>query len=139
MVLPVRFGSRLIDDTRELLGLPGDMVKLTNVAGNTLTVDPSSASSTSATAWSALLVNPRVRRWDQTANADVSLTSDGTVLVTEKTASASDWIPLEDGVQVQFSPVGGNYRTGDYWLIPARVATGNIEWPPKTTTPDSRS
>jgi hypothetical protein len=22
-----------------------------------------------------------------------------------------------------------HYRTGDYWLIPARVATGDIEWP----------
>jgi len=21
------------------------------------------------------------------------------------------------------------YRTGDYWLIPARTATGNVEWP----------
>ena len=23
------------------------------------------------------------------------------------------------------------YHTGDYWLIPARVATGKIEWPHK--------
>ena len=23
----------------------------------------------------------------------------------------------------------GDYRTGDYWLIPARAATGEIEWP----------
>jgi len=38
------------------------------------------------------------------------------------------WIDLEDGVQIQFS-AGGEYRTGDYWLIPARVATGNVEWP----------
>jgi hypothetical protein len=38
------------------------------------------------------------------------------------------WIELEDGIQVQFL-AGGEYRTGDYWLIPARVATGNIEWP----------
>ena len=21
------------------------------------------------------------------------------------------------------------YQTGDYWLIPARIATGDIEWP----------
>ena len=27
------------------------------------------------------------------------------------------------------------YRTGDYWLIPARVATGNIEWPTKDGEP----
>jgi hypothetical protein len=24
---------------------------------------------------------------------------------------------------------GGEYLTGDYWFIPARVATGNVEWP----------
>jgi hypothetical protein len=25
-----------------------------------------------------------------------------------------------------------HYRTGDYWLIPARVATNDIEWPSVT-------
>jgi hypothetical protein len=44
------------------------------------------------------------------------------------------WLPLEDGIEIQFlKPSTGtaenSYRTGDYWLIPARVATGNIEWP----------
>ena len=24
----------------------------------------------------------------------------------------------------------GTFRTGDYWVIPARTATGEIEWPP---------
>jgi hypothetical protein len=37
-------------------------------------------------------------------------------------------------VQVQFpvSAVAGEpneYRTGDYWLIPARTATGDVIWP----------
>ncbi|MCA1553372.1 MAG: DUF6519 domain-containing protein, partial [Chloroflexi bacterium] len=46
-----------------------------------------------------------------------------------------DWQPLEDGVEVLFAP--GTYRTGDYWLIPARTATAQIEWPPfdPTQTP----
>jgi hypothetical protein len=35
---------------------------------------------------------------------------------------------LEDGIQVQFQPAG-SYRSGDYWLIPARAATGSILWP----------
>ncbi len=66
-----------------------------------------------------------LRRWDQ--NDDVR--DDGTLLVTE--ASGMDgWIAIERGINVQFQP-GGNYRTGDYWLIPARVATGDIEWPRK--------
>jgi hypothetical protein len=38
------------------------------------------------------------------------------------------WLPLEDGVEVYFEP-GGTYRPGDHWLIPARAATGAVEWP----------
>ncbi|MFF9479736.1 DUF6519 domain-containing protein [Streptomyces sp. NPDC014733] len=38
------------------------------------------------------------------------------------------WLPLEDGVEVYFE-TGGSYRTGDFWLIPARTATGGVEWP----------
>jgi len=29
------------------------------------------------------------------------------------------------------------YKTGDYWLIPARVATGDVEWPGAASTPVS--
>jgi hypothetical protein len=54
------------------------------------------------------------------------------------------WLTLEDGVQVRFEAAalgtGGispakdtvamnQYRTGDYWLIPTRTATGDVEWP----------
>lgn len=38
------------------------------------------------------------------------------------------WIDLEDGVQVRFEP-GGTYRPGDYWQIPARTITADVEWP----------
>ncbi|CAL9349442.1 hypothetical protein SUDANB106_00439 [Streptomyces sp. enrichment culture] len=38
------------------------------------------------------------------------------------------WLPLEDGVEVYFEP-GGAYRPGDHWLVPARTATGAVEWP----------
>jgi hypothetical protein len=37
-------------------------------------------------------------------------------------------IDLEDGVQVTFGP-DGTYHPGMYWLIPARVETGSVEWP----------
>lgn len=45
-----------------------------------------------------------------------------------------DWKELSDGIEVQFLsaelPEGGRvWRTGDYWLIPARAATGNVLWP----------
>jgi hypothetical protein len=53
-------------------------------------------------------------------------------------AQPSGWLELEDGVQVQFAlppdsdPPAAQFRTGDYWLIPARVATGDVEWPRET-------
>lgn len=63
--------------------------------------------------------NARVRRWDQTG---LSAGSSGLPL------SANTWLALENGIQVNFST--GVYQTGDYWMIPARTATGQIEWPP---------
>lgn len=71
-----------------------------------------------------LLVRPLLRRWDQ-RNGDERL---GTLAVPAPTA----WVELEDGIQVQFT--GGEYRAGDYWLIPARTATGDIEWPRERDT-----
>lgn len=58
--------------------------------------------------------HPMLRRWDQ----------DGGALPVRE----GKWIDLEDGVQIYFEP-GGAYRTGDYWLIPARRATGDVIWP----------
>jgi hypothetical protein len=66
-----------------------------------------------------LLVRPLLRRWDQ-RDGDAK---EGTLPV----PTGNAWVDLEDGIQVQF--VKGEYRTGDYWLIPARTATGDVEWP----------
>jgi hypothetical protein len=70
--------------------------------------------------------NPRyvfLRRWDQRRDIDAS----GVVAVEEARPLA-----LEDGVTIQFQ-AGGDYRTGDYWLIPARTASGDVEWPDPAT------
>ena len=76
-----------------------------------------------------------LRRWDQQAgdpaDGELQLANDGAALIEE---SATDWLQLEDGVQIQFEPpdTGGpasQYVTGDYWLIPARTATQDVEWP----------
>ena len=56
-----------------------------------------------------------------------------------------DWIDLESGVQIQFRDTG--FRTGDYWLIPARTANlegvpaepglaGNVDWPQDADGPE---
>jgi hypothetical protein len=76
--------------------------------------------------------HPILRRWDQTEGdpdmGGVQLGSDGTVPI--PTANPPSWLTLEDGIQVQFQiQPAATYRTGDYWLIPARTSTGDVEWP----------
>ncbi|AJC56485.1 DUF6519 domain-containing protein [Streptomyces sp. 769] len=76
-------------------------------------------------------LHPFLRRWDhQEAGRKTVRRGDqpgrlrhGAVPVEE-----GGWLPLEDGVEVYFE-AGGSYRTGDFWLIPARTATGGVEWP----------
>jgi Family of unknown function (DUF6519) len=58
--------------------------------------------------------HPLLRRWDQESDA---------LKVVE-----GKWIELEDGIEIYFD-TGGVYRIGDYWLIPARTATGDVIWP----------
>jgi hypothetical protein len=55
--------------------------------------------------------------------------------VTLDTATDHAWLDLEDGVQVQFQG-DGPYRSGDYWLIPARTEIGDVLWP---GTPGNRT
>ena len=115
----------LSDDSTELLGQPGAIFKLAKVEDGTLSADPA----VPLPAFNAYGKNPKVRRWDHGESvANSSALIDGAVPIQEAAAGASLWIDLENGLQIQFT-AGGNYRTGDYWLIPARVATGQIEWP----------
>jgi hypothetical protein len=66
-----------------------------------------------------------LRRWDQKAmqgTIPIQLSGEGETL--------TDWIPLENGIEVQFAlSRGARIRHGDYWLIPARAVTGDVEWP----------
>ncbi len=67
-----------------------------------------------------------LRRWD---NHGSSAGAEGIPLSQQAiTLDNSQW---PSGIQVTFS--GGRYRSGDYWLIPARTAinsdSGTIEWP----------
>ena len=75
--------------------------------------------------------HPLLRRWDHDAS-DPATGDQGALLVTESSSAGDGWIDLEDGVQIQFPASAGSpneYRTGDYWLIPARTATGDVIWP----------
>jgi Family of unknown function (DUF6519) len=117
----------LTGDALELRGESGTLVRLVKVEDELLTIDPLTASG-------ALNPNARfpdattiVRRWDQREVGDITLQG-GAVPINEGV-----WIDLEDGIRVQFqqSAAGDQaiYRTGDYWLIPARRVTGDVEWP----------
>ncbi len=65
----------------------------------------------------------RARRWDAACVSCVAEDDDGDPA----------WVPLDNGIEVRFSSAG-IYRSGDYWLIPARPATGNIDWPEQRAT-----
>jgi hypothetical protein len=116
----------LHDDRRELEGRKGTLVQLTDVEAGSLTIDPLTAAGSLDR--SEFKIAPKVRRWDQSKSETIKL-DEGAVPIEE-----GKWIEIEDGVEVQFqaSPDAAKphrYRTGDYWLIPARVATRNVEWP----------
>ncbi|MET8336010.1 DUF6519 domain-containing protein [Streptosporangium canum] len=66
---------------------------------------------------------PVLRRWDHAQTEATGPLEEGAIPIVEET-----WLDLESGVQVYFER-GADYRAGDYWLIPARVETGDVEWP----------
>lgn len=122
----------LLDDQVEFRGEAGPLVRLARVDGDVLTVDRTSLESP-LPAQPSLLPNARVRRWDQRERPGAPLTR-GAVPVDTGTGDGS-WIDLEDGIQVQFQPAAtgspSGFRVGDHWVFPARVATGDVIWPPE--------
>ena len=103
--------AEVSDDSLELNGRPGELIQIQNVNAATKTITLQSA----PTLAFKKEFHPKLRRWDGAGEVKI----DGT------------WQALEGGIEVQCSD--GTYKTGDYWLIPARTATGEIEWPPFET------
>jgi hypothetical protein len=114
----VKDSCELIDDERAQRGEPGILVMLTNVEGNIIKVDkwPGGIQPSMDDFQTA----PVVRRWDSYRKKNNEYSID---IPLER----DEWIELEDGLEVRFE--SGRYSTGDYWLIPARVNTEDIEWP----------
>ncbi len=111
----------ITDRRRELLALPGDFFKISRVEGNNLILDNAGPVVNAANYGAGM----KVRRWDSAADIKfANLDADG-------------YMFLEDGVQVLLA--GTDFRTGDYWLIPARTVTGDVEWPKTGVTPDALS
>jgi len=127
----------IIDDTYTLQNRAEALLQVENVdAGGTLVTLKGVPSSTVGQDPNQ---HPLLRRWDQKAGnpqkGGLEL-SGGAALIREGVGDA-EWLMLEDGVQIQFMKTDppSHFSTGDYWLIPARPATGDVIWPQMNDKP----
>ncbi len=76
--------------------------------------------------WKADLKHARLRKW---ASKDIPINGGWTSLGAE-------------GIEVLFSAESEDkqdtFKSGDYWLIPARIASGDIEWPKDDSSINSK-
>jgi hypothetical protein len=83
--------------------------------------------------------HPLLRRWDHRFNpANKDTWRDDKTQHEGIRIQEGSWLPLENGIQVYFEP-NATYRRGDYWLIPARTLTGDIEWRSDPTDPTKKA
>ena len=120
----------IVADDLVLQGQAGPVRRVKSINPDELTITLSEGVDQSYDEDSQL--HPYLRRWDQRRSDGES--AGQVLLVREASAEDVNWIDLEDGVQIQFprnadTNVNNRYRAGDYWLIPARVATGDVIWP----------
>src|SRR5215213_2508892 len=124
----------IIDDRHELLNLPGTLAKINVVSETELAVDGPVKGDPLTNENFPQEFNPKVRRWDS-PSGEIQITipplNDG-------------WIELEDGMEVRFNRADSSeaafaqYKTGDYWQIPARTIKRDIEWPKSGGEPQSK-
>jgi hypothetical protein len=114
VVRPGAQRSLAVDDWVEVSGdesesadVGGTLARVTELGGDTTVVLDRAVSQHSGEG------HPRLRPWDQRSGPALPL--------------ATEWTELEAGIEVRFSD--GEYRSGDYWTIPARPAIDSIEWP----------
>ena len=136
----------LVDDDSALSGKAGPLALVLSVQPDDLTVKLKPAGGATLPTFAPdefASKHVQLRRWDYrvntpgTASSKPQQANDGALKVQE-----DKWLALEDGVQVQFAkPVDAQpehrYRQGDYWLIPARSATGDVEWPGERGAPEA--
>jgi hypothetical protein len=122
------------DDYSVLNNIPGNLLQVESIDRTSLTVVLAGVSI--AGVGTDQTLHPLLRRWDHKsgdpAQGGEQVLADGALPIT-----CNVWLDLEDGVQVWFEllpNVDPVYRSADYWLIPARVATGDVIWPADTWT-----
>ncbi len=107
----------ITDELNELQEKPGVLVLTKIVNGNQLSFNPPAPGSDDEKAINTIrsrACKPRIRLWDCVTD---SYPLEGT---TSK-------IDIEKGIKVKFME-GDEYKSGDYWLIPARTIDSSIEW-----------
>jgi hypothetical protein len=145
-VLGLRDGDwvEILDDARELAGIPGEMrrisivpSKLRNIALHApLPADLQPASFPDDDF--ARQRNLRVRFWNQRGLVSRTAANGATAAYVDLDATplrgvitvpaASETLLLENGVTVDFRGTGARgFRTGDYWVFAARTADASVE------------
>jgi hypothetical protein len=107
----------LVDDHLKERAAAGPVARVTSIDEDSQVIALESGSSLSHTP--EFLLHPFLRRWDQLLEV-----------------KEGKWLPLEHNIEVRLEP-GGYYRTGDYWLIPARTSIQDIVWPTTHDTPEA--
>jgi hypothetical protein len=117
----------LLDAAAELKGTPHPLAHITGVSPeqNLITLDRDVGKHRGTVR--------KLRRWDQ-STAD-AVNDQGLIPLEAGGGDATNprWVELEGGIEVHFEDADATYRSGDYWLIPARTFSGEIEWPPFET------
>lgn len=109
----------VLDDATELAGQPGTLVQVVKIDPDNILTLSQSISGYDPNG------HPKVRRWDSSGEQAVTVPG-----------SNDGYLPLEGGVEIKFTI--DTFRTGDYWLIPARTVPGqygDIEWPQEGGNP----
>lgn len=122
----------VVDDKVTLTRQVNPLLKVVDVDRHRMTVTLSAEPANNA--GSDKKLNPILRRWAEDArkiveNTEVAL-GEGGVKVTFSHADP----PV---VYSKLNPAMDAYRTGDYWLIPARIALGDVIWPGGTDNPEA--
>lgn len=125
----------LVDDAYTLQNRADNLLQIVSIDRDEMSVSLNGTTTISADRNSGN--HSLLRRWDQKAGnapeGGLTLGDDKAAVIMEGSGN-DNWLKLEDGIQIQFQRTSGNtaqmsrYRTGDYWLIPARTATGDVEW-----------
>lgn len=121
----------VVDDSTPALERPEPLLQVVHVDRASRQVTLSGVPGSSA--GRDIAKHPLLRRWDHKAaksSLDKFQLDEGAIVLTEGSGDKS-WLTLEDGIQIQFEPGSTPhlYRAGDYWLIPARSTTNDVEWP----------